>query len=333
MVELWARLNRSASLDRSPTPLLTPPPLQYALGIPVFMHMFYSALPKTRFIKVPSVVSLLHKMAKVCETCGSPVCQQEDLLVCEEAQREWLRYTKMFHGENLTPHPDDLDSTRYNNLAFHCKVLNCHPGTVFYYSLPSMMFVTARAALHLCVICGLRHATYGTKACIGRTIEVRDVASSMFLQWDIWNVTHLEEFREEEDEKQPEGGPGDLSVPSKGLRTEPVGTEESPKPATDSEARISRVSDMLKEWAQELEVEEGEVETQERDFIMRRKELELLASQIRIKRLDLKRDKERLTKAYQTYEARIGEFREDETRGWILVVMWSEVEDLCGVEF
>jgi hypothetical protein len=334
-VRLWSQLNRAASLDRSPAPLLTPP-LQYALGIPVFMHLFYSALPKTRFIQVPSAIALLHKIAEVCDVCGSPACRQDDPLICEEAQREWVRYTKVFHGENLTPRPDNLDSTKYDNLSFHMRVLDCHPGTIFYYSLPSLDLVNARAVLRLCVLCGLRHATYGFEACLTKVIRARDAASKTFLNRDIDNAERVEEFKNEEEETWAQDGPAvSDSVTLEDEQRDEV-TRRGGVPEVAGEGPDTwefRTEELLKERTCELGSEEREVEDQEKEFLERRRELEVLASQIRVRRLGLAREKRRLIKAHRVYEERMEEFKEDETQRWILAEMWTEVDDLCTTEF
>jgi hypothetical protein len=260
-VDLWGRLNRAASLDRSPAPPLTPP-LQYALGVPVFMHLFYSALPKTRFVEVPSAIILLRKMAEVCEVCGSPACRQGDPLVCEEEQREWLRHTKMFHGENLTPRPDNHDSAKYDNLRFHINVLRCHPGSVFYFTFPSPSLINERMALRLCVICGLCHATYSVEACISKMIEARDVASRMFFRRDVWNAAQVEEFRKEEEENEPTDGPREMEIEVEEREKDKwTTTEDHPEPDPNSrDPRITRMEDLLKGRARELEKEELRVE-------------------------------------------------------------------------
>jgi hypothetical protein len=235
----------------------------------------------------------------------------------------------------MTPRPDNTDSAKYDNIAFHQRVLDCHPGTVFYYSLPGRDIVNARAILRLCVICGLRHATYGFEVCLTRVIEARDAASKQFLCRDIWNAERVEEFKREE-EGPPEDGPALTDITEANLeRLEKPGSNEGSEGSVDNgrQVRITKADDMLRERASELRAEEKEVEDLEKDFFTRRQELELLAGQVRIRRLGLQKEKRRLVEAHQIYEKRMKEFGEDETQEWMLAVIVSEVEDLCMTEF
>jgi hypothetical protein len=236
----------------------------------------------------------------------------------------------MFHGENVTPRPNNIDSQKYDNLMFHVKVLNCHLGTVFYFTLPGFDLVNARRSFRLCVLCGLRHPTYSVDACLVWIVEARDAASRAFLRRDIWNADQVERFKQEEREKELESGPASdtLLEPDHSML-------EQPSTITSTERDIYRLAadSLLATRARDLKADEREIEDEEKDLLVRRRELELYANHVRIKRTTHARDKERLVKAYQCYEDRVGEGKGDETRMGVLMEMLEEVEDLCTTHF
>ena len=193
-VRLWTSLNIGAHFEYSPAPPMTPP-IQFVFGRPVFFHLYQSTHPKTRFLEVPASIEILRRLVEVCVDCGTTTCAQGTSAACEEAQQAFVANVMQAHGGTIyPPSPLPQEFGDLSRTTWERMIGECHPGSIFLFSLPSPILLENREICDLCIVCGLRHPDRTLQECLLQSVRNRDSASRHFLRVDQDNARNLQEY-------------------------------------------------------------------------------------------------------------------------------------------